>query len=274
MKRGITFFDHGGDVASARLRARIPQRELAALGFPVGRDILVIGKHGWDWNKITAGYKRVVYDVCDSHWHDEWRQQYLDNCSRADAVTCNSRVMAREIKEQTGRDAWVIPDPYEGAEGKPRIHERLMWFGYSWNLQALEAWIDRLAGRPLTIVVNDPRVERVGANIRLVAWSPEAMDREFAAAGMVIIPTDHRPQAKSGNRAVESIRRGLWPVCGALPAYADLGVWIGEIDEGVEWALEHHDEAMRRLRAAQDYVRWQYAPTRIAKLWLEALGHV
>jgi hypothetical protein len=93
------------------------------------------------------------------------------------------------------------------------------------------------------------------------------MDAEFERAGLVILPTDMRPKAKSGNRAIESIRRGVFPICGPLPAYADLGVYIGDIDRGVDWALANRGEVLKRIRAAQEYVRAEYNPARIGRLW-------
>lgn len=274
MKPRVTFRAWDERWASTRYRALIPQREMMLLGMEPGRDVLVIGKHKWDWDTETRGYKKVVYDVCDSHWDDEWRDQVLAFCQRADAVTCNSRAMAQEVKRHTGRDAWVIPDPYESPECKPHVGESLLWFGFHWNAQALEPWFDRLAGRKLTLCMDSVKDVEVRPGIRLAPWSPDRLATEFMHAGLVILPTDMRPQAKSANRAIESIRRGVFPICGYMPAYADLGVWVGPIDEGVEWALSHRDEVMRRLHGAQDYVRWQYNPARICKLWLEALSYV
>ena len=272
MKRRITFRAFDERLASTRLRAVIPQRELMALGIAPGRDVLVIGKHGWKWDAETAGYERVVFDVCDDHFDNQHGQHYRDACARADAVTCNSSEMARRIKAVTGRDAWVIPDPWESPEGKPRIHDALLWFGHKSNLPDLGPWVERLAGRHVTVVSNmdgDPGPH----GWRGVRWSPDAMHRAFLDAGLSIIPTG-KSMCKSGNRAIESIRRGVFPVCGYLPAYADLGVWVGDIADGVEWALSHRDEVMERVRAAQDYVRWEYNPARIAKLWIEALSYV
>ncbi len=272
MKPRVTFKCWDATVASARLRAIIPQRELMMLGVEPGRDVLVIGKHDWDWEKETAGFKKVVYDVCDDHFEDELAAHYLDACARADAVTCNSREMARRIKAMTGRDAWVIVDPFEAPEGRARVGESLLWYGFAGNIRDLAPWLDRLAGRPLTVVSNVQAGEGPGG-MRCVTWSPAAMDAEFARAGLVIIPTGNR-LCKSGNRAVEAIRRGLFPVCGYLPAYADLGVWVGPIDDGGEWALSHRDEVIQRIEAAQRYVRWQFNPARIAKEWLHVLSYV
>jgi len=270
LKPRVTFRAWSPHLASSRLRAIIPQRELAELGIEPGRDLLVIGKHGWNWDVETAGYKRVVFDVCDDHFGNEHGEFYRMACAQADAVTCNSTAMRDIIKTQTDRDAWVIPDPYEGPQGRPRCNERLLWFGHQINLCDIEPLLPALAGRDLTIVSNIPARER---SPRIVTWSPAAMDVEFGRAGLVLIPTG-RSLAKSGNRAVESIRRGLWPVCGFLPAYADLGVWMGDIGEGIEWSLSHHDEVIRRIEAAQSYVGWQYSPKRIAKEWLSALSYV
>lgn len=274
MRPTVTFRAWDERWASTRYRALIPERELAAMGVARGQDVLVIGKHGWQWDAETAGYSRVVYDVCDAHWDDEWRGEVVENCQRADAVTCNSRAMAEQIEAHTGRDAWVIPDPYESPEGRARVNDRLLWFGFHWNAQALAPWFKRLVGRDLTLVMDGVRDEVLRPGIRTVPWSHARMDTEFERAGLVILPTDMRPSAKSANRAIESLRRGLYPVCGPLPAYADLGVWVGPIDEGVDWALAHRDEVVRRIEAAQQYIRHEYSPARIATLWLEVLSYI
>ena len=267
----VAFRSWGEHLASSRLRALIPQRELVALGVQAGSDVLVIGKHGWDWDAETRGYARVVFDVCDDHFDGAHAAHYEVACAAADAVTCNSAVMARIVKQRTGRDAWVVPDPYESDEGAARVGDDLLWFGHESNLGDLAPWLERLAGRRLAIVCGVRGRDLPGVTWHL--WSPQEMDRQFARAGLVVIPTG-KSMAKSANRAVESIRRGLMPICGWMPAYSDLGVWTGDVADGVMWALSHPDETLRRIRAAQDYVREEYAPTRIAHRWLEVLRHV
>ncbi len=267
--RSVTFKCWDALVASARLRAIIPQRDLAALGVAAGRDVLVIGKHDWDWDDETRDFRRVVFDVCDDHFDDVLAEHYRDACSRADAVTCNSRAMARRIQAVTGRDAWIIPDPWEAPEQPARIGPDLVWYGHASNLRDLAPWLEPLAHHRLTVVSNiEPG--RGPSNVRRVTWSPSAMDAECERAGLVVLPTGNR-LCKSGNRAVEAIRRGLFPVCGPLPAYAELGVWVGPIDEGVDWALSHRDEVVRRIQAAQAYVRDEFDPARIGRMWLEML---
>lgn len=268
---GVSWLALDSRLASARYRRDIPAAALSQMGVRVGgRDVLIAGKHGWRWDDVTRGFRRVVFDVCDDHFDGPHGAHYLDACARADAVTCNSREMARVIKARTDRDAWVIPDPYEQPERAPQIGRDLLWYGHASNLPDLRAVMDSIAEYPLQIVTGG-----LGAPCAppLVQWSPQALDAAYEACGMVIIPTG-KSMAKSGNRAIEAIRRGRFPVCGYLPAYADLGVWVGDIADGVQWALENPRETLARIGHAQAYVRKQYAPRRIAEQWLEVIQSV
>lgn len=232
------------------------------MGVQEGKDWLVIGKHGWSWDKETQGFSKVCFDICDDHFGSSLGAHYRDGCERADLVTCNSQEMARVIKEHTGKEAVVIPDPYEQPESPPRVHDSLLWFGHQSNLRDLAPWLKHFD--KIEVVTN--------LNVMGVTpWTPENMDAAFERAGLVIIPTG-KSMAKSANRAVESIRRGLFVVAGYLPAYADLGIYIGNIKDGVEWALSHEREVLKRIAESQRYVFTEYAPHRIGELWKAALS--
>jgi hypothetical protein len=260
MRPSVTFAVWGGyHVASTRYRTLIPVRELTKRGFKTGKDWLVIGKHGWDWDEQTKGYARVCFDVCDDHFAGKWGDFYRRGIRMADLVTCPTRAMAARIWEETHHLALVIPDPYEQPEKAPRIGETALWFGHGSNLADIAPYVDRF---PIEIVSNVPGVTQ---------WSPEEMDRAFDRAGFVVIPTG-KSMAKSGNRAIESIRRGLFVIAGFLPAYADLGIYTGDIEEGIQWAMSHQDEVLRRIKASQAYIRTEYSPERIGGLWASALS--
>jgi hypothetical protein len=262
MLPSVTFRLYKPHLASARYRGYIPHRELTKIGFKPGNDWLVVSKHNWEWNDTTSGYGRICFDVCDDHFSvsSKWSLHYRTGIDAADLVTCNSPAMAALIRQETGRDAVVIPDPYEQPEHSPRVGENLLWFGHRSNLEDVEPY----AGLPrLTVVSN---VEHP----KIIEWSPEAMNDAFNRAGLVIIPTG-RSMAKSGNRAIESIRRGLFVIAGHLPAYEDLGIYTGDIEGGIDWALNHQDEVLRRIKASQAYIRSEYSPERIGKLWAAAL---
>ena len=254
----VTFKGWGAGMASGRYRSIIPAQQLHRLGVEQGNDWLIIGKHGWNWAKETDGFKRVCFDVCDDHFAGQHGDHYRRICDAADLVTCNSHEMARIITDQTGREAVMIPDPYEQPQKPPRVNVRLLWFGHASNLKDLMPWIHL------------PNLDVVSNGLG-TQWSPEAMDLAFDRAGLVIIPTG-KSMAKSGNRAIESIRRGLFVIAGYLPAYADLGVYVGNIGDGVKWALSHQDEVIARIAKSQAYIRDEYSPERIGALWLEALS--
>lgn len=258
----VTFKHFGDHLASSRYRSIIPAQQLHANGIEEGKDWLVIGKHGWDWIDQTKGFRRVCFDVCDDHFNSKMGAHYKHGCLLADLVTCNSIEMARVIKDQTGKDAVVIPDPYEQPEKPPRVHDSVLWFGHQSNLSDLVPWLE---GIEKLEIVTGPQIPGT------TPWTPENMDRAFDRAGLVVIPTG-KSTAKSANRAIESIRRGLFVVAGYLPAYADLGIYIGNIHDGIEWALTHPADAKHRIAMAQNYISREYSPERIGELWLKALS--
>lgn len=263
----VTFRHFGAHLASSRYRAIIPAQQLLAAGIGPGRDWLVIGKHGWNWRDETADFDRVCFDVCDDHFDGPHGQHYRHGCRSAYLVTCNSDEMARVIKAKTGRDATVIPDPYEQHEQAPRVHDRVLWFGHQSNLGDLMPWVEgmKAAGASQLEIVTGLAVDGV------TQWTPESMNSAFDRAGLVIIPTG-KSMAKSGNRAIESLRRGLFVVAGYLPAYADLGIYIGDIHDGIAWAMAHPEDARHRVAMAQNYISREYSPERIGELWKQALS--
>lgn len=260
----VRFLKFKNNIASSRYRGEIPERELRRLGVPEGNDVLIASKHSWDWESVTKPFKRVIFDVCDDHFHDQHQAHYRLACNRADLITCNSSEMAKVIKAETGRDAVLIPDPYEQPERPAKVNDNLLWFGHRSNLPDLEREMPSLHGLKLAVVTNAPGYAQ---------WSPGMMDEAFNRAGLVVIPTG-KSLAKSGNRAIEAIRRGLFVVANPLPAYQDLGIWTGNIREGVDWALSHRAEVIKRIKGAQDYVKHEYSPARIGKLWKQALSSI
>jgi hypothetical protein len=255
----VTFHSFGDHLASSRYRALIPQRF-----FDKGSDVLVIGKHGWTWEAKTEGFAHVVYDVCDDHYSDHLAPHYLRCTQRADLVTCNSEEMARIILAQTGRKAIVIPDPYEQPERPARVHDKLLWFGHRSNLADLIPWLHQI---PPCVVVSNTPLQGV------TQWTPEAMDAPLtpqdSLSSLLASPPPSRPI-----ELLRALRRGLFPVADTYLAHADLGVWVGDIADGVRWALGHQDEALSRIKRAQAYIRDEYSPERIGGLWKRALESI
>jgi hypothetical protein len=251
----VTFANYGDWLASSRLRAKIPQEELAKQGIEKGFDVLVYGKHLLTFEH-TKKFKYKVFDICDDHFDKpELRDYYLAHVDAADAVTVNSDVMREIVLRETGRDSTVIKDPYESPERPPGIGEGLFWFGHPSNLKTLDAY-------------DDLNIKKLTGD----EWSRQRQLDELEACAFVVLPTDHR-RAKSANRLIEAARNGRFVIAGPLPAYDEFKpyMWIGDIREGIEWANNNHVECLRRIQDCQDYICDKFSPYLIAMQWLSVL---
>lgn len=241
----------------------MPWQWLNAHGFDRGNDVLVVGKHDWP-KDFTRDFTYFIFDVCDDHFETEHAEHYLLTCERADLVTCNSPTMALRIKDMTGRDAVVIPDPFEYERKLPH-QGNLLWFGWRWNLKPLMRVMADLPDVPLE-VVSEP------GNTMVTPWSPENLQRAFSTAGIVLIPVGNK-KAKSANRMIEAINAGCFVVAEEMPAHNEFSpfAWIGDIGEGVRWALDHPDEALGATAMGQDYIDKHYSMDAIGPLWAKAI---
>jgi hypothetical protein len=197
-------------------------------------------------------------DFCDNHFDWMHNKEFL---RLADVVTCPTEAMAAIIKE-LGRDAVVIPDPYEYPEVKPHCDGIcLVWYGHASNKESLDRVLPEIAEYPLRVISNFE-----GS----IPWSFERMFDEFREADIVILPATEKH--KSANRAVEAIRQGCYVVAEPHPAIMDIpGIWIGNIKEGIEWARQHPRQARQHTSMAQRYVAEKYSPKILASAWRKAI---
>jgi hypothetical protein len=251
----VTFAFLSPEIASSRLRAQIPQQELAKFGISLGRDVLVYGKHIVTQDQASH-YDMRIYDVCDDHFHTMHEKYYRFHSGWADAVTVNTPAMAETVKRETGREAIVIPDPYESEEQQAGMGKGVLWFGHEYNLKTIDPYL--------------PLIDRILTNPE---WTRERQLSALKECSVVVIPTDER-KGKSANRMIEAVRNGRFVVAGELPAHDEFKpfMWIGDIQEGIEWAKTHRAECIDRVEACQDYIRDKYSPSTIGKMWFEELG--
>jgi len=253
----VTFASFGENIASSRLRAQIPQQELAKLGIKQGRDVLVYGKHLITIEQ-TAKFGKRVFDCCDDHFSDQFADYYREHIAKADLVTCNSETMKEIIRRETDRIATVIPDPYESEEKPAGMGKGLLWFGHQSNLIDLHPYLDL---DPEVLTGND--------------WSRDKQLAALDRCAAVLIPTG-KSMAKSANRLIESVRNGRFVIAGNLPAHDEFKdwMWIGDIRDGVEWLKEYPKAAMQNVADCQRHIRNKYSPEAIGRLWFNALGQL
>ena len=252
----ISFIHSGGEqMASYRYRAKIPAGDWASLN-DLTADTLVFCKPVPEELMMMARAKArgawVVVDFCDDHF--DW-MHYAEALRLADAITCPTQEMAKRIAA-LGRDATVIPDPYEYPEMPPHSNGvKCLWFGHAVNKDSLRRILPDLDGYPLSVVSNFG-----GA----IPWSHQTMLEEFAKADIVVIPATET--YKSPNRAIEAIRQGCFVVAEPHPALEGFpSIWIGNIKEGIEWTQRQNVNP--NILAAQKYVREEYSPQTLIKMW-------
>ena len=254
-----TSFIHWGDknAASWRYRAKMPAGDWASLN-DLTADTLVFAKPQANELMMMARAKArgawVVVDFCDDHF--DWLH-YQEALRLADAVTCPTTEMAKRIKE-LGKDATVIPDPYEYPEMPPHCNGvNLLWYGHHVNRESLKRILPDIEGYPLRVVSNFD-----GA----IPWSHETMLREFAKADIVVIPAT--APYKSANRAIEAIRQGCYVVAEPHPALEGFPIYIGNIKEGIEWTKQQNMNKL--ITKAQKFVREEFSPATLIDKWKSA----
>jgi len=261
----VTFAAYNSEIASSRLRAKIPQQELLKMGIERGNDVLIYGKHFLSVKEVSV-CKRLIFDITDDHFdHPELGKYYRDHIAIADAVTCSSEVMKQRIKTVTGRNAIVVREPYEHEEHEAEIAPKLFWYGHKSNFKDLER-IESELKYPLLAMSNYPGC---------VEWTQEAFDKAITQPCIVIIPTGEK-KAKSENRMVEAIRCGKYVCAEPLPSYEPFNKFfpLGDIPEHIERALSNPQETIERIKDAQSYIKDKYSPRTIAAQWLEVISNV
>lgn len=264
--RTVSFLHPGTPaVASYRYRAQIPAQEM---GWPLNdrtADVWVIAKpyEGAVRDiKVALGQGKIVLvDVCDDHCA---LPLYQDMIRLADAVTCSTTQLAARIL-QFGRTATVIDDPYEFDAQPPHCTaNRLLYFGHPTNGEGLQRILPLSARYPFTIVTRASTI--LPCEARVVEWSCEALRHELDQADIVLIPAT--ADYKSANRAVEAIQRGCYVVAEPHPSLAQIpGIWQGSIEEGVQWASTHPQDAQAQTLLAQTYISQRFDPRIVANAW-------
>ena len=272
----ISFVTPGDETfASVRYRMLIPAEALIEMGHSVTvggyaqeTGVYVFSKHNAAdlavVKELREAGKKVVYDICDNHFHSHHRNHYVDMVSFANVVTCSTIAMQEVIEAETGREAYQIDDPYEFPEEEPVIKKpgRTMWFGHRSNLSSLNGY-----------KVDDCVSNEQGC----MPWSMENMIMAFDRNQIVLIPhSDERKNAvKSTNRVVESIRMGKWVSASPIRSYEQFSNYanIGDVKAGIETYNDLPDDVLiDRIKAGQDYIRERFSPKTIAEQWLKALS--
>jgi hypothetical protein len=251
----------------------------------------------------------VFADLSDDYaaLADAFRAPFLAEYQRRLAELCTLVVPCGALRDAVARvsrrGVEVIEDPYETVAAQP-VRTRstgtlaLCWFGNlgAPNVQGLSQALVALARDSgdipcrLELVAGEPS-RQMGMEIAAAVasanpkwsvgysgWSPDAAVEAIARSDFVVLPQEHGTpwgRVKSHNRLVETIRGGRLAIASPIPSYLELAdyAWVGEpLGAGLRWALQHPDDATRRVVRGQAYVAERFSPEAIGAKWARALG--
>lgn len=224
----------------------------------------------------------TIFDICDNHFTRDHGDYYEAMCNAVDKITCNTSRMAAAIKEHTGREAKVIPDPITFPYDNPHVARDkeslgVLWFGHASNAQPLIPIAKKLSKsnhKLYTIsnakVFNDTVQWGLGKAEALIL-SP--------SVDVVIIPVDNSldyVHCKSPNRAVDAIHAGRMVITNGHKIYEDLKdfvVIVDDINEGIEWVKENPNEVYTKLKHGQEYILEKYNWKTVTEQWKTVIEH-
>ena len=247
------------ELASYRLRVSIPAPHIG-MPYKVG----CTGKPTFFFKQGNAKLAEslsggVVYDVVNDHFRGKYAADYHAMCSIADKITVASEVMAETVMHYTGRESTVIDDPFETDEQPAEcLGDGVLWFGHSANIQSL---VPHLETPRLLVCSNIAQAH--------VQWSLENEQKALKGCAVALLTGSNR--GASTNRVVKAIRAGRFVV---MPADSPHSwgefapfVWIGNVREGVRWALNNREEACNKITMGQKYTRERFTPSLIGEQW-------
>lgn len=274
----------GPEMATFRYRSLFPAQELKKInGFSVGLneegdyDIVIVSKVTEADIPIAEQAKKdgakVVMDCADDHFnHSTQGALYHRMAGLADHLVTATSVMRDRVHRYTGKDAAVIPDPYEQPEVAPHADgDKMIWFGHRTNIPDLMAVRHLLDGRQLYVATGPTAPQGIQPT-----WGPGMLKQALEASNIALLPTREGAEYKSPNRLLNAIRAGVFPICQQHPSYMEFRpfVWVGNFHAGLRWTDAFREDLNECVAAAQDYIRDRYSVQAVGRKWADFLESV
>ena len=297
--------------ASHRLRGEVTCQALAAQGYDakvltdwdeIDSDTLVIFLKLSQVEQIQEAKRRgarTIYDLCDNKFDEQ--PEYAPCCIAADLVTVNSVQMGMSVKEHTGRDSIVMPDPFERPKLAPAFAPgedlKLLWFGSQSSFKFLpivELWqrleneiknyrytmvsskterlLSKMMLRQSKGAVNNINFDRID----MQTWTWELQGQLLQDCDIVLMPvlTDNpRTDTKSANRVIDSLMSGRFVITTPLASYEEFApyTWQGDYIEGIKWARANPTKVIEMITAGQKYTEEHYSAQMLSKQFIDSI---
>lgn len=168
------------------------------------------------WNELAKNLNAIkIADICDPDWMDG--AGTVAFCQYVDAITVPTQKLKDELEVMTNKPTFLIPDR-ENIQllPTPKVHKgiakKVVWFGYSGNLEALEPALDKLKSMNLIVkIISDGDFHAGDMKIENVKWDIETEMQEIQDADISLLPElkKGRFAYKSNNKTVHAWALGL-----------------------------------------------------------------
>lgn len=228
-------------------------------------------------NLLVLDKSQAIFDICDNYFIKPEAGFYKFMCENSEVITCSSKNLQKLIKEETGRDAYYIPEPlstfYAGTRQLTKDKPRILWFGNKSNIFSVIPLLDSLQAFEVTIITDSPPEQLLTKYpfVKFLNWSPETVEEELLVHDIVLVPqnNDEWGNYKSMNRAVDSLAMGCHVITNNWEVYKDLKdyIYIGDILEGIQSYIDNYEEVCKYVQLGQKHVIENYNPNKIASIW-------
>ena len=273
----VAFVHSGNDsMASYRYRTQIPAEQLTQRGeFNVTinegeADVVVFSKPVQTDVGLAEQCKKdgtkIIVDICDDHFdHPVYGAVYRDIIKLSDTVVCPTDYFRKVIFQKTGKNAAIIPDPYEMERMKPHANgDNVLWYGHQVNIPEITPYVGKIDNLSVCTGHNNTLVG-------YIPWSPESQKAELAYNDIVILP--NKNESKSSNRLINAVMAGCFVCANKTMARHEFRefMWIGDIYTGLKWSRAFQSDLNSLISECQDYIERHYSPKLIGDLWGEVV---
>jgi len=209
------------NIGSSRIRGYWVIEALKKLGYDAnilrqGEDCSVLIFQKAYWKEMARAFKGIkILDICDPDWLDG--VEMANFCKEMDAVITSTIQLKKEMQGFCKCPVYFIPDRVKLENlPKPKIHKGgakdCCWFGYSHNMEVLEAIPLKLKKLGLSLtVISDGQYKDGVIAVKNIKWQAETVDRNIQKSDIVVMPLSKigRNVYKSNNKIVHSWALGM-----------------------------------------------------------------
>lgn len=244
--------------------------------------------------ELHAAGSQIIVDYTDNHLAntnqvgDFYRLLFAEKL--VSKVVVPSKKMGENFSQFSSLPFCVIPEPIEVDFFPVKNHvaqvRTIMWFGHNSNIKFLYDFLLNQYSftQPINLIIltNHLNVDQLkgvlknlGSKVRcqVFKWSLGVMQKIAAQVDLVIIPGSQADPLKNGvspGRLHTALALGLPVAATMLDSYAEYADFFCDLDSK-DVNLFFSDPSIQwcKVSKAQDYLRKDFLPEVIGKLWLE-----